>query len=245
MTDIREFIRAGRAELKATLIMSGGSWSMSRRKRSIRPMSPSITDRIVAVGRCDGLSGRKQTEIIDATGYYPLPRHDRRASPCRMLEDVDHEFRQGGGAAGHDVDRFRARPDPGRRPVWRARANSSTRRRAAPLKVFWGAPCKTPYTLPRSNVGHYFGPTTTARPIPGRNASASGRRCANSSTGNGRPRAGGDRDRREEPPAGARLLTDVPRPQAQLLSAVPACAPTTRATPPRRCWRSCATACMW
>ena len=27
-----------------------------------------------------------------------------------------------------------------------------------PLKVFWGAPCKTPYTLPVSNVGHYFGP---------------------------------------------------------------------------------------
>jgi adenine deaminase len=30
--------------------------------------------------------------------------------------------------------------------------------KAGPLKVFWGAPCKTPYTLPRSNVGHYFGP---------------------------------------------------------------------------------------
>ena len=30
--------------------------------------------------------------------------------------------------------------------------------KGGPLKVFWGAPCKTPYTLPRSNVGHYFGP---------------------------------------------------------------------------------------
>ncbi|HIA77732.1 MAG TPA: adenine deaminase [Gammaproteobacteria bacterium] len=27
-----------------------------------------------------------------------------------------------------------------------------------PLRVFWGAPCKTPYTLPTSTVGHYFGP---------------------------------------------------------------------------------------
>src|SRR5262249_16783189 len=27
-----------------------------------------------------------------------------------------------------------------------------------PLRVFWGAPCKTPYTMPRSTVGHYFGP---------------------------------------------------------------------------------------
>ena len=27
-----------------------------------------------------------------------------------------------------------------------------------PLKVFWGAPCKTPYTMPRSTVGHYFSP---------------------------------------------------------------------------------------
>ena len=27
-----------------------------------------------------------------------------------------------------------------------------------PLRVFWGAPCKTPYTVPTSTVGHYFGP---------------------------------------------------------------------------------------
>lgn len=27
-----------------------------------------------------------------------------------------------------------------------------------PLRIFWGAPCKTPYTLPTSTVGHYFGP---------------------------------------------------------------------------------------
>ena len=29
---------------------------------------------------------------------------------------------------------------------------------ATPLRVLWGAPCKTPYTLPTSTVGHYFGP---------------------------------------------------------------------------------------
>lgn len=29
---------------------------------------------------------------------------------------------------------------------------------ASPLRVFWGAPFRTPYTLPRSTVGHYFGP---------------------------------------------------------------------------------------
>lgn len=27
-----------------------------------------------------------------------------------------------------------------------------------PLRIFWGAPCKTPYTVPTSTVGHYFGP---------------------------------------------------------------------------------------
>ncbi len=27
-----------------------------------------------------------------------------------------------------------------------------------PLRIFWGAPCKTPYTIPTSTVGHYFGP---------------------------------------------------------------------------------------
>ena len=27
-----------------------------------------------------------------------------------------------------------------------------------PLRVHWGAPCKTPYTVPTSTVGHYFGP---------------------------------------------------------------------------------------
>ncbi len=30
--------------------------------------------------------------------------------------------------------------------------------KGTPLKVFWGAPCKTPYTMPRSTVGHYFSP---------------------------------------------------------------------------------------
>ena len=25
-----------------------------------------------------------------------------------------------------------------------------------PLRVLWGAPCKTPYTMPTSTVGHYF-----------------------------------------------------------------------------------------
>src|SRR6516225_6152904 len=26
------------------------------------------------------------------------------------------------------------------------------------MKIFWGAPCKTPYTVPTSTVGHYFRP---------------------------------------------------------------------------------------
>jgi adenine deaminase len=30
--------------------------------------------------------------------------------------------------------------------------------KATALKVFWGAPCKTPYTIPTSTVGYYFGP---------------------------------------------------------------------------------------
>lgn len=30
--------------------------------------------------------------------------------------------------------------------------------RQTPLRVLWGAPCKTPYTLPTSTVGHYFSP---------------------------------------------------------------------------------------
>ena len=29
---------------------------------------------------------------------------------------------------------------------------------AGPMTIHWGAPCKTPYTMPTSTVGHYFGP---------------------------------------------------------------------------------------
>ncbi|WP_147095005.1 hypothetical protein [Roseovarius sp. TE539] len=29
---------------------------------------------------------------------------------------------------------------------------------AGPMTIHWGAPCKTPYTMPRSTVNHYFGP---------------------------------------------------------------------------------------
>ena len=44
-----------------------------------------------------------------------------------------------------------------------------------------GAPCKTPYTLPTSTVGHYFGPDDHRRLSGGPSAWACGRPCASSS----------------------------------------------------------------
>ncbi|OQM73921.1 adenine deaminase [Manganibacter manganicus] len=156
MTDIRDFIRAGRAELKATLIVSGGTL-VNVTSEEIYPADVAIyQDRIVAVGDVSDYRG-PETEIVDATDHYLCPG---------MIDGHLHVE-----CSKMSVTSFAKAVVPlgttsiisGLDQILVVSGLEGAREfldeaKASPLKIFWGAPCKTPYTLPRSNVGYYFGP---------------------------------------------------------------------------------------
>ncbi len=156
MADLRALIKAGRGELKATLAVRGGRL-VNVVSDEIYPADVAIfDDRIVAVGDIAPYLG-PDTEIIDARGRYLCPgmidghlhvecsklsitSFAKAVVPCGTTAIV----------SGLDQILVVAGLEGARAFLDEAKLS--------PLKVFWGAPCKTPYTLPTSNVGHYFGP---------------------------------------------------------------------------------------
>lgn len=156
MSDIREFIRAGRAELKATLIVSGGTL-VNVASAEIYPADVAIyKDRIVAVGDVADYRGPR-TEIVDATGHYLCPGmiDGHLHVECSKLSVTSFAkavvpLGTTSIVSGLDQILVVAGIEGAREFLDEAKGT--------PLRIFWGAPCKTPYTLPRSNVGYYFGP---------------------------------------------------------------------------------------
>jgi adenine deaminase len=154
--DFSELIKAGRAEIKADLVIKGGKL-VNVVSEEIYPADVAIYgDRIVATGNVDPYVGPK-TRIIDAAGKYLCPglidghlhvecsklsitSFAKAVVPLgttSIISGLDQVLVVGGLEGAREF---------------------LDEAKAGPLKVFWGAPCKTPYTLPRSNVGHYFGP---------------------------------------------------------------------------------------
>lgn len=156
MSDIREFIRAGRAEYKATLIVSGGIL-VNVASAEIYPADVAVyKDRIVAVGDVSEYLG-PDTEIVDATGYYLCPglidgHLHVECSKMSVTSFAKAVVPLGTTSIVSGLDQILVTSglDGAREFLDEAKGT--------PLKIFWGAPCKTPYTLPRSNVGYYFGP---------------------------------------------------------------------------------------
>lgn len=156
LTDIREFIRAGRAEFKATLIVSGGTL-VNVASGEIYPADVAIyKDRIVAVGDVSEYRG-PDTEILDATGYHLCPglidgHLHVECSKMSVTSFAKAVVPLGTTSIVSGLDQILvvAGLEGAREFLDEAKQT--------PLKIFWGAPCKTPYTLPRSNVGYYFGP---------------------------------------------------------------------------------------
>jgi adenine deaminase len=156
MTDVREFIRAGRAELKATLIVSGGTL-VNVASGEIYPADVAVyKDRIVAVGDVSDYRGRG-TEVVDATGHFLCPglidgHLHVECSKMSVTSFAKAVVPLGTTSIVSGLDQILvvAGLEGAREFLDEAKAT--------PLKIFWGAPCKTPYTLPRSNVGYYFGP---------------------------------------------------------------------------------------
>lgn len=154
--DMRQLIRAGRGELKSDLVIKGGRL-VNVVSEEIYPADVAVFgDRIVATGRVDSYVG-PETRVIDARGKYLCPglidgHLHVECSKMSITSFAKAVVPLGTTAIVSGLDQILvvAGVEGAREFLDEAKAG--------PLKVFWGAPCKTPYTLPRSNVGHYFGP---------------------------------------------------------------------------------------
>jgi adenine deaminase len=154
--DLRQRIKAGRGEIKAELVVKGGKL-VNVVSEEIYPADVAVFDgRIVATGKIDAYVG-PETKFVDATGRYLCPglidgHLHVECSKMSITSFAKAVVPLGTTAIVSGLDQILVVAG-----VEGARAFLDEAK-AGPLKVFWGAPCKTPYTLPRSNVGHYFGP---------------------------------------------------------------------------------------
>jgi adenine deaminase len=156
LSKLRDYIRAGRAEIKATAIIRGGKL-VNVASEEIYPADIAIyEDRVVAIGEVKIYEG-KETKIIDATGQFLCPgmidgHLHVECSKMSITSFAKAVVPLGTTSIVSGLDQILVAAG-----VEGAREFLDEAKQG-PLKVFWGAPCKTPYTLPVSNVGHYFGP---------------------------------------------------------------------------------------
>jgi adenine deaminase len=156
LADLRTLIKAGNADLKATAAVRGGTL-INVASAEIYPADAAIyEDRIVAIGDIDAHVG-PDTEIIDATGRYLCPGliDGHLHVECSKLSVT--------GFAKLVVPVGTTSIVSGLDQILVVAGLAGVRHfldeaKAGPLTIFWGAPCKTPYTVPTSTVGHYFGP---------------------------------------------------------------------------------------
>ncbi|MEW9306127.1 adenine deaminase [Labrys neptuniae] len=157
MTDIREFIRAASGHgAKASLAVRGGRLVNVVSEEIYKADIAILGDRIIAVGDIADHIG-SETEIVDASGKYLCPgmidgHLHVECSKLSITSFAKAVVPLGTTSIVTGLDQIIVVGGPA------AAREFLDEARQTPLKVFWGAPCKTPYTMPRSTVGHYFGP---------------------------------------------------------------------------------------
>ncbi len=156
MTDLRDYIRAGRGEIKAETIITGGRL-VNVASEEIYPADIAVWGgKIMATGDVADYRG-PATEVIDARGQYLVPgmidgHLHVECSKMSLTSFAKAVVPLGTTSIVSGLDQILVTAGvEGAREFLDEAAGT-------PLRVFWGAPCKTPYTLPTSNVGHYFGP---------------------------------------------------------------------------------------
>ncbi|MEU2129865.1 adenine deaminase C-terminal domain-containing protein [Streptomyces sp. NPDC018352] len=153
---LRQLIDAGEGVVKADRIIRGGQL-VNVCTGEIYPADVAITgDRIAATGDVAAYEG-PDTEIVDATGKYLTPglidgHLHLECSKLSVTMFADAAVRYGTTSVISGLDQFLvvAGLDGVREALREADAS--------PMKIFWGAPFKTPYTLPETTVGFSFGP---------------------------------------------------------------------------------------
>lgn len=152
--NLRQLIRAGRALIPAdTLILHGNLVNVMTGE--IYPADVAIyQDMIVAVGDVTAYQG-PETQVIDASGSYLVPGliDGHIHSECSKLSITS--FAKGVVPSGttsmvSGLDEYISVSGlEGLKEVF-------AEIRQSPLKVFWGAPYKTPYTFPTSTISCNF-----------------------------------------------------------------------------------------
>lgn len=151
---LKELIRAGRALLPADKAILHGTL-VNVMTSEIYPADVAIyKDTIVAVGDVQAYIGL-QTEIIDAAGKYLVPGliDGHIHSECSKLSITSFAKAVvpcGTTSMVSGLDEYISVSGlEGLREIFTEVQNS-------PLKVFWGAPYKTPYTIPASTIACNF-----------------------------------------------------------------------------------------
>ena len=151
---LKELIRAGRAKVPAHKVIKGGQL-VNVMSSEIYPADVAVyNDMIVAVGDVEDYIG-SETEIIDATGYYLTPGmiDGHIHSECSKMSITSYAkavVPRGTTSMISGLDEYIS--VSGLEGLQEVLAEM----KQSPLKVFWGAPYKTPYTIPKSTVAFNF-----------------------------------------------------------------------------------------
>ncbi|CAM5283956.1 adenine deaminase [Streptomyces spiroverticillatus] len=154
--NLRQLIDASEGVVKADRVITGGTL-VNVCTGEVYPADVAITgDRIAATGDVTAYIG-EHTEIVDATGKHLVPGlidghlhlECSKLSPT-MFADAVVRYGTTSVISGLDQILVVAGVDGVREALREAEQS--------PMKIFWGAPFKTPYTLPETTVGFNFGP---------------------------------------------------------------------------------------
>ncbi len=162
--DVRRLVRAGAGDVEADLVVENGLL-VNVATAEIYPADVAIFGgTIVAVGDVSPHKG-DGTRVLDASGRYVAPglidghlHMECSKLSVTSLSKLLVPLGTTSVVSGLDQILVVAGLDGVRAFLDEAKAT--------PLRVFWGAPCKTPYTIPTSTVGYYFGPEDHERCQP-------------------------------------------------------------------------------
>lgn len=154
VNNLKKLIRAGRGIIPATVVIKGGNLVNVMSSEIYQADVAIYEDTVVAIGNVDDYVG-KDTLIVDAKGKYITPglidghihsecsklsitSYAKAVVPCgttSMISGLDEYI----SVAGLE----------GLKEIFEEI-------KASPLKVFWGAPHQTPYTIPQSTISYNF-----------------------------------------------------------------------------------------
>ncbi|CAG36102.1 adenine deaminase [Desulfotalea psychrophila] len=151
---LKQLIRAGRGVIPASKVLEGG-YLVNVMSNEVYLADVAIyEERIVAIGKVEEYKG-PETEVIDVTGLYLLPGliDGHLHSECSKLSITSFAKAVvpcGTTSIVSGLDEYISVSGlEGLQEVFKEVKKS-------PLKVFWGAPYKTPYTFPKSTVAFNF-----------------------------------------------------------------------------------------